>query len=198
MNKLSNILIIIICFVFLGHLDGYCQSTNIPDRNDFDRAKSKIKEAILVKKDTNSPYRQWLLDHIDSLDYRKYKEVATLTAQEKGNLDTIISWSFLELYSFHALINTVYCIAETSNDEFYVGKFNDQTNAAIYLGKIKKDYFSKMASYLFPKHTDRIGEDYMFQIKFHPSGLSQITLASNIDFAVINQLSLVEEMLFNP
>jgi len=175
-----------------------CQSDHFLSENSFEGAKVKMSELVASKRDTITPHTPWLLNHLGELKFENYQAISATLIEKLRPSETVISCSFLEVYSFHSLIDKFYCIIESSDDQFFVTKFDNRLDLAQNLGVVNKDFFSKMALNLIPNHTERIGEDYMFLIKFHASGISEVELATNIDFTTIDLINLTEEMLFNP
>jgi len=87
-------------------------------------------------------------------------------------------------------------VIETTGEKFYAVVYDERLKKGKYLGKIKKDYFSKMISFIFPNSKGSVDENYIMYAKFSNNSVVEVDIATDVNLWTINQIALLETVLF--
>ena len=138
-----------------------------------------------------------LIKHFKAINYSNYFSAIDSMTRNGVKCSDIKSFSLVETYSWHSLLYRTYVIANISKNIHHVSLIDHFKNSITYLGKIERDYFSQMAGYIIPRANRGVGDDYILRVHLFKSGHISFSLAPNSDIFEMNQLFLVEELLFD-
>lgn len=172
-----------------------CQS-NCFDEVFFDNFKEQIIHK-LEKKAGDLERVEILIKQFKDLNYSRYSFAVEAITKNGIKCSDIKSLSLVETYSWHSLLHRTYVIAEISKDTYHVSLIDHFKNSTKYLGNIESNYLSQMAGYIIPRSELGVGDDYILTAQLYKSGHINTSIASNSDIFEMNQLFLVEKLLFD-
>lgn len=172
-----------------------CQS-NCFDERLFDNFKEQIIHK-LENKVGEHERGETLIKQFKDLSYSNYYSAVDAITENGIKCSDIKSLSLVETYSWHSLLHRTYVIANISKDTYHVSLIDHFKNSTKYLGKIESDYLSQMAGYIIPRSDRGVSDDYILTAQLFKSGHINSSIASNSDIFEMNQLFLVEKLLFD-
>jgi len=154
----------------------------------------KRQKAFEEEQDKKLLFR--LEEHFQQVDLQVYLQAVRYMEKSNQKCKNIASWSLIEMYLNHEPLRLLYLVIETTGEKFYAVVYDERLKKGKYLGKIKKDYFSKMISFIFPNSKGSVDENYIMYAKFSNNSVVEVDIATDVNLWTINQIALLETVLF--
>lgn len=139
-----------------------------------------------------------LKEHFSTLDFSAYHVAFSFVKDSGLRCDQIDEYSILECYEGHELLRYIYMVVKDVKGVYHVSKYNCSLGKGMYLGDMKRNYFSKMFEFISVNPPIQSEEtNYILLIRFTNEKVVKVELETGVTLWTMNQLFLLEGALFD-